>query len=162
MKRQEFEEMFRTHYEALFIRAVAMLDDEDEAHDVVHDAFERLWKIHGKTPCTSPRAYLIAAVRNMCLDILRRRKVKRRYEEWVLQTELPDEDESTEQRLQTIEKEIRQLPTLTQKVLEACFFRQSTYKEAGEQLDVSASTVKYHVRNALTKLRSVLNNTDND
>ena len=162
MKEQEFERIFREHYEGLFIRAVALLNDEDEAHDVVHDTFEHLWKSGGKTTCTSVRAYLITMVRNKCLDILRHRKVKDRYEEWVMQSQPLADDNRAEQRLQAMEREIKRLPSLTQMVIEVCFVHHSTYKEAGVQLGVSASTVKYHVRNALTKLREVLIRLDND
>lgn len=155
--KKEFEVLFREHYEELFVRAFSMLDDEEEAHDAVHEAFARLWKGFQRLEPPGRRAFLYATVRNLCVDVLRHRKTVGRYQEWWLRT-MPEggeaDTEAQEERLRKVEEAIEQLPVLTQQILEASFFRQRTYREAGQELGVSEGTVKYHVRNALKIVRA--------
>lgn len=153
--KQEFERLFREHYEELFVRALSLLEDEEEAHDVVHEAFARLWKRFTALDPKACKAFLYTAVRNLCVDALRRRKTVGRYQEWWLQSLADGEADTEEQeeRLHKVEAVMEKLPQLTQQILEACFFRQRTYCEAGQELGVSEGTVKYHVRSALRILR---------
>lgn len=155
--KKEFEALFREHYEELFVRALSLLDNEEEAHDAVHEAFARLWKCFQRLDPPGRRAFLYTTVRNLCIDGLRRRKIIKRYQEWWLQT-VPEngdaETEEQEERLRKVEEVIEKLPVLTQQILEASFFRQRTYREAGQELGVSEGTVKYHLRNALKIVRA--------
>ncbi len=153
--KEEFERLFRAHYEELFVRAFSILGEEEEAHDVVHEAFARLWQRFPKSESHTVRAFLYVTVRNLCIDSLRRKQAVDRYREWWLQTDLEAgrETEEQEERLRRVEKLLAKLPPLTQKILEACFFRQRTYRETGQELGVSESTVKYQVRNALRIVR---------
>lgn len=152
--KKDFEVLFKTYYEELFIRAVSMIGDEEEACDVVHEAFARLWKRYHSVAESSCRAFLYATVSNLCVDWLRRHEVAGRYEEWVMRETAEYDNSVNEERLHFIETEIRAFPSLTRKIIEACFFRQSTYRKAAEQLGVSESTIKYHVHKVVEELRN--------
>ncbi len=53
--------------------AMRILRDADEAADVVQEAFANVWEHRARlVDVTSIRSYLFTAVRNMCLDRLRR------------------------------------------------------------------------------------------
>lgn len=131
-----------------------MLGNEEEAHDTVHEAFAKLWQQYSSVTKNSYRAFLYATVKNLCIDILRKREVTKRYEEWAAQNDTEYDNHINEERLQCLETEITALPSLTQKIIEACFFRQSTYREAACILGISESAVKYHVYKAFNELKT--------
>lgn len=55
--------------------AVRMLHDADDAADVVQEAFANVWEHRGKhVDHIRIRSYLLTAVRNLCLDRLRRNR----------------------------------------------------------------------------------------
>ncbi len=70
-----FEEIYRTFRARLFQYALSLVRSSETAEDAVHDAFVGVARqaAAGRAPRKiSP--YLYAAVRNRCLDILRRRQ----------------------------------------------------------------------------------------
>ena len=153
--KKEFEKLFKEHYEELYIKALSFLDNEDEAHDIVHDAFGRLWGQIGKIEIENRRAFLYAMIRNLSVDALRKRKTADKYQAWLVYTvsEVDAQNGEQEEQIREVEKLIEKLPSLTQMILQACFFKQQTYKEAGLQLGISEGTVKYHIRYALRTLK---------
>lgn len=153
--KKEFERLFKEHYEEFYVRAFSFLDNEDEAHDIVHEAFGRLWGQIGKIEVENRRAFLHALIRNLSIDVLRKRKTADKYQVWLVhtQSEVDSENKEQEERILEVEKMIEKLPSLTQMILQTCFFKQQTYKEAGLQLGISEGTVKYHIRYALRTLK---------
>ena len=62
MTTQDIEQLFRTHYTAMYRLAQTILYDEDESKDAVSEVFVHLLeKEYKKAP---PLSYLLAAVRN--------------------------------------------------------------------------------------------------
>jgi len=71
---QVFAELYRDYRTRLHQYALSLLHDREAAEDAVHDAFLGWARqvVAGKSPRT-PAPYVYAAVRNRCLDRLRRR-----------------------------------------------------------------------------------------
>lgn len=157
--KRDFEVLFKSHYESLFARAYGWLQDEEEAHDVVSEAFARLWQQVDHVKPEARLSFLHTTIRNSALDLLRRRAVSNRYAEWAIATASETEEEAneTERQLQSVERLVRTLPPLTQQIVEACYFRQRTHRETALELEISESTVKYHLHKALSLLREGLN-----
>ena len=57
----DIEQLFRTHYAAMYRLAMLILRDDNAARDIVHDVFESLL-ISGKSDVSE--AYMMTAVRN--------------------------------------------------------------------------------------------------
>ena len=68
----ETERLFRVYHEQMIALAIALLHDEEEARDTVSDVMERLVKGTLHLPLERTEAYLMTAVRNQCLDRIRR------------------------------------------------------------------------------------------
>ena len=71
------DDLFRLNYRPLCLYALHYLQDTDLAEDMVQECFTALWeKIRQGFPTTNRRAYLYMAVRNRCLDHLRRKGIQ--------------------------------------------------------------------------------------
>jgi hypothetical protein len=85
-----FDTLVQIAFEPLVRFAYSFVHTQD-AEDIVQDVFVRVWQL-GSTwhPTGSAAAYLLAAVRNEALKVLRHRRVAARYEEHIQGEWLPD------------------------------------------------------------------------
>ncbi|MDY4020325.1 MAG: sigma factor [Prevotella sp.] len=67
------EAIFRAHCRDMMRLATALLDDADDAEDVVQDVFARLSEKDMAVSEDKTAAYLMTAVRNGCYNIIRRK-----------------------------------------------------------------------------------------
>ena len=76
----EFETLYTRCFPASMRLAMSLLHEEDEARDVVHEVFLKLWE--SDETIGNPTAFILRAVRNACLSRLRsldtREKIHRR------------------------------------------------------------------------------------
>jgi RNA polymerase sigma-70 factor (ECF subfamily) len=139
------------------------------AETIVGDVILYLWEKRETIEIQSSlRAYLIKAVRNKCLNYQQLQYV-------VKETRFPEHEElldaegnyliSDSQPLAAllekeleieIEKSINSLSDECRKVFELSRFEQLKYEDIAEELNISVNTVKYHIKNALSKLRADL------
>lgn len=74
MTTAEFNLLVDEAADALYRYALGIVRREDEAADVVQDAFERLWLNRAKVQPGKARSYLFSTAHNRSIDLLRRRK----------------------------------------------------------------------------------------
>lgn len=78
MDKAEFEKIIRSVEDRAFRLALSMLADRDEAEDAVQDVLEKLWR--NRTTAgnyQNPQAFVLASVRNLCVDRIRNRNMRR-------------------------------------------------------------------------------------
>ena len=150
-----FEQFYKESYMTFYYLAYNMLEDEEASKDIVVDCFEYVWHNHREENVRNWKAYMYSAVRNKCIDSLRKQEVKKKYvdfytsmfaEEW-------DEYSDEEDTMSEVYKILDKLPPLTRQVLEGCFLEKKKYKEVAEEKSISTSTVKKHIIKALKVLR---------
>lgn len=156
-----FESVFRDFYPKLYFYALNLINDPSQAEDIVEDVFTQVWEgfdflISDQKP-VSPLLYTLT--RNRCLDHLRHRDVRNRYEDSLIhELYLQDDDPADHQeRIDRIMGCIRQLPPQTQRVFRACFLEEKRYKEVAEEMNISVNTVKTFVSRALSYIRNEAN-----
>ena len=76
IKEQHFKELFLSEYGRMYKAAYILLGDEDEAKDAVHDVFAKLWADTIPLKEESQRTFLMACVRNRCLNIIAHRQTQ--------------------------------------------------------------------------------------
>src|SRR5690349_12317000 len=73
--REAFEMIIRTHSRALFAIAYAILQNREEAEDVVHDSLVKAWKTRGRVRDAEKfPAWLPTISRHRAHDVLRTRR----------------------------------------------------------------------------------------
>lgn len=157
-----FAELFDRYNRLLYVNACKLLDDKEEARDVVQEIFIALWENRANVFVKHNFAgFLYTIVRNRIFDKLSHRKVEFKYLESLRQFNAM-EDEGTDDLLRTkqlqaiIEKEISFLPDKMREIFELSRKHHLSHKEIARHLDVSEKTVKNQVNNALKILRTKL------
>jgi RNA polymerase sigma-70 factor (family 1) len=157
-----FEMIFRTYYQRLCNYANSILDDMEEAEEMVQSAFVTVWEKHPTLEIhTSVKSYLYKAVYNSCLNRVKHYKVRMKHNNHVLHTaDIFDADASQNLIKSELEeltrRSIEALPPQCQVVFKLSRFENMTYIEIAQQLDISVKTVENHIARALKSLRQDL------
>lgn len=154
--KEAFNTLFLKYYVMLCAYARQMVS-LDEAENIVQDVMLWVWenKRMGEIK-PSVKSYLYTAVKNKCITLINREKVKYR-----VKNELLDEmshffhdDFSTIAELKNrINEAIANLPDSYRRAFEMNRFQNKTYKEIADELDISPKTVDYRIQQALKILR---------
>jgi RNA polymerase sigma-70 factor (ECF subfamily) len=158
-----FTEIYHRYKGVLYIHALKLLKDEDEAQDVVHELYTSLWNKSKDFNLDIPlRAYLYRGVKNRIFDIFAHQKIQESYikkfaevlnrGEWVT-----DEKIRERELIAAIEAGLDLLPAKMREVFEMSRFANLSHKEIGRELNISDKTVKTQVHNALQILRLKIN-----
>ena len=157
--REAFEEIYHRYWHPLFLHAYHILDDEDEAQDIIQDLFIAFWnKSFADRVHTSLKSYLYVMTRNKVLNHIRKNKINANFIQF-LSTKLTEKDFNTVQDIELkeltvlIDREIDQLPPRMKQVFEMSRKEFLTHKEIAERLSKSEETVKKQITNSLKLLR---------
>lgn len=166
---QAYKYIYDHHYVLLCKVAYEFLKDDFLAESIVDDIIFHLWeKRETLEITTSLRSYLVQAVRNRCINYLNLEREKREVRfsmidgqnEWIDSVFTSDdyplarllEDELE----QEIKNAIERLPDECRTVFKKSRFEEKRYEEIASELGISINTVKYHIKNALTRLSADL------
>ena len=138
-----------------------MLKNDDDANDAVSDVFFKLTEGSLRVPADHPENYLMATVRNLCLDRIRLMTLHERLERRIT---LSDNDqaygESERERIaEMIDYAERTFSKQTWRVFQLRFDEGLLYREIAERLGISEVAVYKHLAEALKKLKEKYNPT---
>jgi len=154
---EAFSLLFRQQYEALCFFAHRFVRDFDAAEGIVQDVFVRLWDTREKLSIhTSVRSYLYAAVKNSCLNQIKRSGFSSPLEDQGEQSDStmlrPDAKLESDEISRALEKAIEGLPSKCRQIFCLAKFDGLSYQEIAEIQNVSINTVKTQLRRALKSL----------
>jgi RNA polymerase sigma-70 factor (family 1) len=159
-----FDRLFTAYYDRLRRFTYRYLRSWEEAEDIVHDVFVRLWARRPELGAIGdPGAYLYTAARNRALSRLKHLAHEERWRtrQRTRQHGPPAGPSGPEQQL--AQNEIaaalqRGLDSLTPRQRDVILlqWRGRTYDEIGATLGISPKTVSVHVSRALEALRAAL------
>jgi RNA polymerase sigma-70 factor (ECF subfamily) len=146
-----------------FSIAMQILGDVGRAEDCVQEAFLNIWRQRGKfdPELGSLRSWLLTAVRNRAIDLVRARR-SREARELQLETDIsdlspgPESEVSAEMDRQAVRAALSHLPGEQRRTLELAYFGGFTQVEIAQMMNVPLGTVKGRMRLALEKLASYL------
>ena len=166
----KFNQLFNDHYQQFVSFAIGYLRDEAKSQDFVSEAFSIYWeKRDALSEDTNVPGYILAIVKNKCLNYLHHKKIKLRvaqeildHAQWILNTSIntleacdPDAIFSDEIQ-QIIDKTINRLPNKTKQIFKLSRFDNLSHREIAEQLNLSSKSIEYHITKALNELRITL------
>ena len=155
--KKEFERLFKDSYPHMYRMAFSMVENADDAKDVVHQVFAQIWRRKPQVADDSTRGYLLAATRNQCLHTLRSRQLQRQMEDELRQDIAATESEEREELLQQLQQVIdKNLTEQDRRVLSLHYDEEMTYEETATVLGISASAVNKHITRSLEKIRKTL------
>lgn len=152
--KQQFEQLFKDNYPRMYRLAYAMVEEAEDARDVVSQVFAQMWQ---KQPVVAEGAvvsYLLQATHNQALYVLRQRERRRTVEEELRQQRPDRESPQHKELISELHRVIEtQLTEQDRRVLQLHFDQEMTYGEAAQQLGISISAVNKHITQSLHKLR---------
>lgn len=163
MADDELDELFRSSYQSLYRHAYSLLNDGEDSRDIVSEVFVKI--IETQDSGKANAGYLMAMVHNKALDVLRSRKVEDEARQKILQDyqAFMPSDSNKEERLREILHFVEtELTPQTQRILRMCYDEKKSYRQVGEELDISIQAVNKHISQALRKLREKFNPQKND
>ena len=162
LDKSSFEELFRTYYAPLCSFAQKYVGDSDEAKDIIHYVFVRLWQKREEVDfSTSLKSYLFTSAHNRCLNHIRDRKKLVHYDNPHQESELGEyldsrdylEASETEAK---INRALDELPEKCREIFIMNRFDKLKYREIAEKLNISVKTVETQMSRALKTLREKL------
>ena len=158
MDKFSFERLFRDNYGKAYYLALRILHDDEASKDVVADAFELVWRRLQDCEVDKLSSYLLTAVKNVCLDYIRKQNIRNRYVQANVQAVgkqsfNPEEVDLHEEKIQTIIRSLDELTPRTQQIVTMCYVQRKKYREVAEELGISESAVKKHIMQALSYMR---------
>ncbi|WEK19983.1 MAG: RNA polymerase sigma-70 factor [Candidatus Pedobacter colombiensis] len=158
---QQFEQLFREHYQTLCFYANIVTKDMEVAEDIVQDVFVKCWAaVKTDSLEIQQEHYLYRSVKNAALNHIKSQKVRKIYADkygatYTEAEEISDSLIATETR-ERIMNAIDELPPQCRKVFMLCVLEDKSYKEAAEELSISVNTVKTQMTKAFSTLRPKL------
>lgn len=160
MDQLNFEKIFKAYFPALMAFSRKILGNEDDAREVVHQVFIKLWERRTEIDLsTSLKPYLFTAVNNRSLNVIRDRKkfssdeVPERVANWDVSAEL--ESLELEERIRGA---IASLPERCRVIFELNRFEGLSYGDIAKEMGISVKTVENQMSKALKILREQLVN----
>lgn len=159
---QEFEQLFKTHFQGLCYFAQRYIKDKETAREIVHDAFINLWEKRDSIDLSkSVKSYLTTSIHNRCLNYLRDNK---KFDREVLTFENLSPDVAPEgldnmisgELESKINEAIAELPEKCREVFMLNRFENLKYQEVADKLQISVKTVEAQMSKALAVLRTKL------
>lgn len=152
--------LYAAHRPALVRYATHILGSREAAEDIVQDAFIRFSpaNVYG-TSAGQTLAYLYRIVRNLCLDLIKRRKVEMRERDgeppyWSVPraVETPEQTLLVSDEVRIIAEVLDSLPLDQRVAVEMHRFGGHTLEEVAAHLGISVATAHRHVRSALVQI----------
>ena len=138
--------------------ALQILQDEEEAKDVLQDTFLKLWQKRDELEkVENLDAFAIRMIRNRCLDVIRARRTVSL--ELVKKNKLPYEVISDSDLLENadsvglIKRIIAGLPDLQRTVIQLRDIEQLEYEEIAEATEMNVNAIRVNLSRARKKVR---------
>ena len=164
MTKEHIELLFRQHYPRMFQLALVLLKDEAVSKDVVSDVFADVLDGNVVLLPEKARSYLLVCVRNKCLTLINRQKMKDRVHHLLqadasptiapVEATIDREMDKQESILAYMESE---LTPQTRKVLQLRFRQKLKYREIATELGISEVAVYKHLSQGIKKLQQKFN-----
>nr|WP_221658383.1 RNA polymerase sigma-70 factor [Bacteroides salyersiae] len=161
-----FRFVFDKYYDFLCMIADSYLRDEYISETIVGDIIYNLWEIRDNIDIKySLRSYLVRSVKNRCINYLQQEYIQReisinQYEDktaieelFFIENKHPLESLLEQELENKINSVINELSPECRAVFKMSRFDGMKYEEIASELHISVNTVKYHMKNALGKLR---------
>ena len=167
MRKEQIEQLFRQHYPRMYQLALVLLKDEAASKDVVSDVFADVLDGDVELLPDKARSYLLVCVRNKCLTLINRQKMKDRVHH-LLQLDASPTIEPAEAIVAGIDRETNkqesilaymesELTPQTNQVLQLRFRQKLKYREIASELGISEVAVYKHLAQGIKKLKQKFN-----
>lgn len=156
----DFRNIWMPLAERFYRAAYYMLESQQDAEDAVQELYLKLWASRSSLgDVKNPQAYGLSLLKNICIDRIRRREI-RKHE--FLDVGTPDHSPPPERNLDSkdllkkVQEEIGRLPEKQAEVMKMMFLEDLDYKEISRRTGLSQVHVRVLISTARKTLRQKL------
>ncbi len=158
MNAQQFQFQILSHSDKLYRMARSILKDESQSKDAYQELMMRLWEKRNQLNAIENRqAFLLTSMRNLCLDLLRKKHDKREIPE---STEYvaPDPHQLTEQAdtVSYISRMIDGLPEMQRTIIRLRDVEEMELAEIAQTMQMTENAVTVNLSRARKKMRDMI------
>jgi len=167
-----YAELMERYRHTIFFMLLKMVRDKDDADDLTIEAFGKAFKnLEQYTPDYAFSTWLFKIATNNCIDFIRRRKqvvsLDRTYQnadgdEMVMDpksdTLNPEEKIIKKQKIKLMQSVVEKLQPRYRSLVELRYFKEKSYEEIAQELDLPIGTVKAQLFRARELLYHTLKN----
>jgi len=157
-----FAEIYKRYAKSLADFTASKLFNLEDAQDIIHDLFVKLWEDREQLNITSNlKTYLFTITRHRIIDKIRRNITREEYAA-MLQSLVNAHQPNVEQQIaakelqQTIENSLNELSPKVKEIYQLSREENLSIPEIAEKLQLSEQTVKNQLSTALSHLRKSL------
>jgi len=151
-----FELLYKSNYRQMYRFAFSLLEEAEDARDAVSQVFMQMWHSQPQLNETAVTGYLMASVRNHCLNTLRTRRLHAAVEEELKTEQQLSESRQRQELMDELARVIEEnLTEQDKRILALHFDEELTYAETAKVLGISSSAVNKHITRSLSKVRSI-------
>lgn len=143
-----YNELYDKLYRKLFLFAKSLIDDTEEARDIVAESFIKLWaqKNHFAN-MVHLQVYFYTVIKNACIDHLRKNKLRYKIEHHLLQSgtiseNIVERKYQEAELVQQLYERINQLPERMQQVFKLTYLDGFSRTEVAQMLNLSENTIR--------------------
>ena len=161
-QQQVLDGLFTQYYRALVYFAMRIINNQEEAEDIVIESFSKLWNNREKMESVQNiKGFLYLTTRNACVDHLRaQRKIRDMQKELQLFTDPVEQEIDIEttraETLRHIYEEMEKLPHQCRNVFTLSVIRGLKSREIASELNISVSNVTSQKLRAIRLLRTAV------
>ncbi len=157
------DRVYNVYHRRIFAFAFSLLKVEEDALDVVHEVFVKLWKNrHELEPDTHMEPLIFTITRNTVLSIFRKQASEKKYQEHVIYNPIYDKTTNTENVVEynflkdKVDHYVQQLPPKSREVYLLSREQGLSNKEISRKMGIAEKTVEDHITKALAFLKKHL------
>jgi RNA polymerase sigma-70 factor (family 1) len=155
-----YTEIYNRFFPLLFVHAVKKLKDSDQAKDIIHEMFTKLW-VRRENPLTDANliGYLYTLLKNRILDFLNHQQVEIKYISHLKTFTALNNNSRADALIREkemskyINKEIEALPLKMRTIFLLSRKDELSYREIAEKLNTSENNVSKQINNAIKILK---------
>ncbi len=175
---QAYAELMSRYRDSIYFMLLKMVNNRTDAEDLTIEAFGKAFKnIEQYSPNYAFSTWLFKIASNNCIDFLRKKRAKlvsidaadssddKKFEPKIhLEDSAPDPEESLikEQRAILMRTVVKKLKPRYRTLVELRYFKEYSYNEIAEELDLPLGTVKAQLFRARELLFNTLKNSEVD
>ena len=160
MDSSAFKRLLLPHYRQMYVTAMTILRNSDDASDAVQEAFTRLWEKRDDLPnIDNPEAYCVTTIRRICIDRLRRTTypINDLTEDTLLISDDSDEQADNRESIQLVTLLMSKLPEQQRQVLQLRAFNDCSFEEIESITGLTGVNIRTLLSRARRRMRELFN-----
>jgi RNA polymerase sigma factor (sigma-70 family) len=172
-EQQAYAKLMERYRDSIYFLVLKMVNNRDDADDLTIEAFGKAFKrLHQYTPQFAFSTWLFKIASNNCIDFIRKKRIKALSLDQgftnedgesmtfsVRDEELdPEEAMEKKQRVMKMRDVVQQLKPRYRELVELRYFKEYSYEEIAEELDLPLGTVKAQLFRAREFLLNMMKN----